>query len=191
MGDYKKKISNDELQSLPLRGFGGRVVVVDSLEGMCTAYESLRGEVVLGFDTETRPSFSKNVQHTVSLLQLSTGDTAYLFRLKHCSLSDDMLSLLSDSGVLKIGAAIRDDLRALRGLRDFAPSGFVDLQGIIGRWGVEELSVRKMAAVVLGIRISKAQRLSNWDSLVLTPAQCDYAAMDAWVCRSIYCALPR
>ncbi len=186
---YMSNISNEDVASLDLRGFEGEILVVDDERSMRRAEELLIGQSLLGFDTETRPSFSKHVHHTVSLLQLSTQSVAVLFRLKRCALSPTILDIMSSDKVLKVGAAIRDDIKALRSFQDFTPSGFIDLQSIIEQWGIAEKSVRKMAAIVLAIRISKAQRLSNWDATKLTPSQVDYAAMDAWVCREIYVRL--
>ncbi len=187
--NYQSNISNQEVTTLRLQNFEGEIVVVENEESLRRAEELLRGEKVLGFDTETRPSFSKKVHYSVALLQLSGKNFAILFRLKKCGLPDSIISILSNKNILKIGAAIRDDIRILRGLREFNPAGFIDLQSIIGDWGIKELSVRKMAAIVLQIRVSKAQRLSNWEATKLTPQQIDYAAMDAWVCREIYCKI--
>ncbi len=184
--NFRATISNDEVSGLGLGNFEGRIVVVDSEATMLEAEKVLGSAEVIGFDTETRPSFSKGVHYSVSLLQLSTGTTAFLFRLKKISLSQGMLGILSNPRILKIGAAIRDDIRILRAVSEFKPEGFIDLQSIVGEWGIQEISVRKMAAIVMGIRVSKAQRLSNWEATVLTGAQMDYAAMDAWVCREIY-----
>ncbi len=156
---------------------------------MLKAEKLLSGCSILGFDTETRPSFSKNVHHSLSLLQLSTQKAALLFRVKQFPLSDKIVRVLEDKDVLKIGAAIRDDIKSLNKVAPFEAAGFIDLQTIIYKWGIEEKSVRKMAAIVLGIRVSKAQRLSNWDATKLTTAQMEYAATDAWVCREIYLKL--
>lgn len=183
---YLPKITNEEVSALSTHHFKGEIVVVDSTESMLRAEEILSHESVIGFDTETRPSFTKGVHYNVSLLQLSTKKCALLFRLQLVPLSPKILEILANPSVLKIGAAIRDDIRILRAAQDFTPGGFIDLQTIIGKWGIEELSVRKMAAIVLAIRVSKAQRLSNWEATTLTPSQREYAAMDAWVCREIY-----
>lgn len=171
------------------RGFEGRVLVVDSEETMAQAEKILVGQPIIGFDTETRPAFTKGQRYSLALLQLATESAAVLFRVQMCGLSPAIISLMQDPKVLKIGAAIRDDIRALNRVAPFAAAGFIDLQSIVGRWGIEELSVRKMAAIVLNFKVSKAQRLSNWEATKLTAAQADYAAMDAWVCREIYIQL--
>lgn len=180
------KISNEEIQSLPAGQFGGRIVVVDDEQGLKEACQYLASQPVIGFDTETRPSFRAGESHLVALLQLSGADRCYLFRLCCMRFDKQVIKILEDKKILKIGADIRGDIRALHKLRRFRPEGFVDLQSIVWQWDIDEKSVRKMAAIVLGIRISKAQRLSNWEALSLTAAQQSYAATDAWACLEIF-----
>lgn len=186
---YQPTISTDQLDTCPLCHFPGRILVVDSPETLLEAERILSGATLLGYDTETRPSFEKGIRHPLSLIQISTADTALLFRVRLQPLSDPLCRLLSSPDVLKIGAALRDDLRSMRRVADLLPAGFLDLQTLVPHWGIQELSVKKMAAIVLGRKISKAQRLTNWDADPLTPAQQDYAALDAWVCREIYLRL--
>jgi len=184
---YAETITSEELQSIPYIEFAGKIVVVDSAQSMKVAEELLCGAKALGFDTETRPSFRKGVTYRTALLQLSTEETAFLFRLNRKKLSHEILKILADKNVTKIGAAIRDDIKGLqRSGGKFIPAGFVDLQNIVPRYGIKELSVRKMSAIVLGGKVSKAQRLSNWEARNLTEAQQMYAATDAWVCLEIY-----
>ncbi|CDN30291.1 3'-5' exonuclease domain protein [Mucinivorans hirudinis] len=183
---FQPTITNEEVNALPVVKFAGRIIVVDSEESLAEAERVLEGEQILGFDTETRPSFQKGFSYRMSLLQLSTGDTAVLLRLNLVEISPVIKNIVQSASVIKVGAAIRDDIKGLQKLKRFKPAGFVDLQSIVGRYGIEELSVRKMAAIVLGVKVSKAQRLSNWEAQNLTAAQQDYAAVDAWVCREIY-----
>ncbi len=166
-------------------------MVVDTSEAITQACEYLSTQELIGFDTETRPSFTKGVSNKVSLLQLASGEKAFLFRLNKIALERPILRLLESRTTLKIGAAIRDDIRGLQQLRQFNPRGFIDLQSLVGNYGIAELSVRKMAAITLGVKISKAQRLSNWEAARLTPAQQLYAATDAWISREIYLKLTR
>lgn len=188
---FEATISNEAASALEVKGFRGRILVVDSPETMVEAYSIMKGERVLGVDTETRPAFQKGVFYPLALLQVSTHDTALLFRVQREPLSKEVISVMEDRRVLKIGAALRDDIKALQTLCPFVPNGFVDLQNIINEWGVEEKSVRKMAAIVLGFKVSKAQRLSNWEATRLTDAQQNYAAMDAWACLEIYRVLQK
>lgn len=186
---YQPTITNDEINLMPVAHFPGRVIVVDSEETMREAEAVLQGQTLVGYDTETRPSFQKGLKYGMALVQISTADTALLFRVKQVPLSESIRAMLSSPEVIKVGAAIRDDIRGMHQVAEFQPAGFVDLQALVKRWGIEELSVKKMAAIVLGVKVSKAQRLTNWEAVRLTEPQQDYAALDAWVCREIYLRL--
>lgn len=183
---FTDKISNELTAQLPAIEFDGEVVVVDDERAVEAACEYLAAQPVIGFDTETRPSFRAGVTFRVSLLQLSSPERCYLFRLNRIPLAKPILQLLGDERVLKIGADVAGDLRSLRQIRHFRDGGFVDLQQIAPEWGIEEKSLRKLSAIVLGKRVSKAQRLSNWEAATLTDKQRTYAATDAWVCTRIY-----
>ena len=188
---FQPTIDNDSVAALPAARFDGRIVVVDSDELVDAACEELERCNIIGFDTETRPSFRAGVSYKVSLLQLSTPTTCFLFRLCRIRLSNRILKILGSRRILKIGADVTGDIRALHALREFKADGFVDLQNEASRWGIEEKSLRKLSALVLGERVSKAQRLSNWEAGTLTEQQRDYAATDAWVCLKILEGLRR
>jgi ribonuclease D len=179
---YLSTIDNDSVALLPAARFDGRIVVVDSEEQIEVACQDLARYDVIGFDTETRPSFRAGVSHKVSLMQLSTPEVCYLFRLCRIPLNNRLLKILGSRRILKVGADVMGDIRSLHALRNFRADGFVDLQIEAPRWGIEEKSLRKLSAIVLGQRVSKAQRLSNWEAEVLTSQQQEYAATDAWVC---------
>lgn len=178
---FQANIDNDSVALLPAARFPGPIVVVDSDAMVDAACEDLQRYERIGFDTETRPSFRAGVSYKVSLLQLSTPDTCYLFRLCKIRLSNRILKILGSRRILKVGCDVAGDIRQLRELREFRADGFVDLQHEASRWGIEEKSLRKLSAIVLGERVSKAQRLSNWEATSLTEQQQDYAATDAWV----------
>ncbi|MBR6630916.1 MAG: 3'-5' exonuclease domain-containing protein 2, partial [Alistipes sp.] len=146
---------------------------------------------IIGFDTETRPSFKVGVSHKVSLLQLSTSDCCYLFRLCRIRLDNRILKILGSRRIIKVGADVAGDIRSLHALRQFTADGFIDLQHEAPHWGIEEKSLRKLSAIVLNERVSKAQRLSNWEAGTLTEQQQEYAATDAWVCLKIFDRLLR
>lgn len=186
---FSATITNEEINQLPVVHFTGRVIVVDSDEKMLQAEQALQGAQVIGFDTETRPAFQKGLVYKMALLQLSTESTAILFRLHLVELSPAVVRILESDKVLKIGAAIRDDIKGLQKIKKHKPAGYIDLQNIVGKWGIQGVSVKKMAAIILGLKVSKAQRLSNWEAQQLTESQIDYAAIDAWICREIYMAL--
>ncbi len=181
-----RKISNEETAKLPALSFKGRIVVIDNEEDIAAACEDLSQYSIIGFDTETRPSFKAGVSYKVALLQLSTPTCCYLFRLNKIPLARPILKILESENIKKLGADVIGDIRALRALRQFKDRGFIDLQSIVAQWGIGEKSLRKMSALLLGHRISKAQRLSNWEAQSFTPQQKIYAATDAWVCVEIY-----
>ena len=180
------KISNEQTALLPAIEFRGEIRIIEHERDIDDACRYLSEQPLVGFDTETRPSFRPGVTHRVSLLQLSSPERCYLFRLNRFALIKPITDLLGDPALKKIGADVAGDLRSLHQLRHFREAGFIDLQAMVGCWGIEEKSLRKMSAIVLGRRVSKAQRLSNWEANVLTPQQKMYAATDAWVCISIY-----
>lgn len=186
VNNFTDKISNEEAAQLPAIEFGGEIRIIDHERDIVEVCKVLAAEPVIGFDTETRPSFRPGVSFRVSLLQLSTPTVCYLFRLNRIPLAKPILQLLEDKQILKIGADVGGDLRALHQIRHFREAGFIDLQTIAPQWGIEEKSLRKLSAIVLGQRVSKAQRLSNWEAATLTDKQQIYAATDAWVCTRIY-----
>ena len=188
---YLSTISNEQTAELPSARFDGEIIVVDREEQIAAVCRDLAAQQVIGFDTETRPSFKAGVSNKVALLQLSTHRRCYLIRLCRMRLHKEILRILSNPNILKIGADVAGDIRALHALRNFTERGFVDLQHIAPEWGIEEKSLRKISAIVLQQRVSKAQRLSNWEATIMTPQQQMYAATDAWVCIKIYEALLR
>ena len=183
---YQENISVEELSECELSWFKGEIVLVDELKTFYEVFPRLLGEKLLGFDTETRPTFKKGKKNKVSLIQLSTDSLACLFRINKLGLPDELISLLSDPGVIKAGVAVHDDIRFLKGVKKFEPSGFVDLQSFVKDFGIQSSGLKKLAAIVLGFRISKRQQVTDWEAIQLTEAQEIYAATDAWVCHQIY-----
>ena len=186
VNNFTDKISNEEAAQLPAIEFGGAIRIVEHERDIALACKALAAEPVIGFDTETRPSFRPGVTFRVSLLQLSTPTVCYLFRLNKIPLAKPIIQLFENRQLLKIGADVAGDLRSLHQIRHFREAGFIDLQAIAPQWGIGEKSLRKLSAIVLGQRVSKAQRLSNWEAATLTDKQQLYAATDAWVCIRIY-----
>ncbi len=183
---FQSTITNDQTALLSPAHFDGKIIVVQNETQIEEACRDLASQRIIGFDTETRPSFKAGVTNKVSLLQLSTQERCYLIRLNRVKLHSAILKILSNPNIIKIGADVAGDIRSLHILRNFKERGFLDLQKIVSAWGIEEKSLRKMSAIVLGQRVSKAQRLSNWEANQLTPQQQTYAATDAWVCIKIY-----
>lgn len=183
---FAPTITKDEAAALPAVSFGGEIVVVDTPEDVERACAELSSERLLGFDTESRPAFQKGVVNRIALLQLSTERRCYLFRLNRVRLDKPILKILESNKITKVGLSVAGDIRELETLHRLRPRGFVDLQKVVPAHGINELGLNKIAAIVLGHKISKAQRLSNWEAVQLTDAQRLYAATDAWVCIEIY-----
>lgn len=183
---FPDKISNEAAALLPAIEFHGEIRIIEHERDIEPACKYLMKQRIIGFDTETRPSFRPGVTFRVSLLQLSTPKLCFLFRLNKIPFDKSILRILESRDILKIGADVAGDLRSLRKIRNFRDGGFVDLQTIAPEWGIEEKSLRKISAIVLGQRVSKAQRLSNWEAATFTDKQKTYAATDAWVCTEIY-----
>ena len=184
--NFTDKISNEETAALPAIEFKGEIRIIEHERDIVPACKFLMKQAVVGFDTETRPSFRPGISYRVSLLQLSTPQLCFLFRLNKIPLAKPILQVLETDSILKIGADVAGDLRSLRQIRHFRDGGFVDLQSIAPEWGIEDKSLRKLSAIVLRQRVSKAQRLSNWEAATLTDKQKLYAATDAWVCTAIF-----
>ncbi|MCB8964530.1 MAG: 3'-5' exonuclease domain-containing protein 2 [Bacteroidales bacterium] len=186
---FTPNIDNDDIVKLPRQNFPGEARVISTPEELQEWIHVLSNSPILGFDTESKPSFKKGQSNGVALLQLSTENVGLIIRVKAMGIPPLLVKILENEKILKVGAAIRDDLKGLKRIHDFNPKGFVDLQTIASNYNIEGQSVRKLAAIVLGVRVSKSQQLSNWEAPTLTSAQIDYAATDAWVCRQIYIKL--
>lgn len=183
---FAESIENEEILKLPRISFPGEIRVINSEEDLNSWLPILTQSSILGFDTETKPSFKKGNTNSVALLQLASEDIALIIRIKSIGLPKALVQLLQNKNILKIGAAIHDDIKSLQKIHPFTPAGFIDLQNLVKEKNIESKSVRKLAAIVLNVRVSKNQQLSNWESDILTDAQLQYAATDAWVCKEIY-----
>lgn len=179
-------ISKDEISELPIETFSGEIIVIDRLEDVEPAVDYLKQFDKIGFDTETKPVFRKNVSHKVALMQLATLDRCYLFRLNRIQYPDILDDLICSKDVVKIGLSLRDDFAALRKRTDCPPLNFRDLQNIVKDYGIADLSLQKIYAILFKRKISKNQRLSNWEAKTLKPSQKMYAAIDAWACLKIH-----
>lgn len=186
MKKYREEIPKEELHEFPIKKFEGKVLVVDSAEAANMAIKELRKSNIVGFDTETRPSFKKGRKNRVALLQLATLDRAYLFRLNNIGIPGSLRDFLSDSGIKKSGVAITDDIKGLKEWEEFKPGGFIELQEMVKSYGIKSMGLKKLTAIVLGFTISKRQQVTNWENEHLSEAQVIYAATDAWVCNLIY-----
>jgi len=183
---YKSKISKDEINELEMLKFSGPIEVITDLDRAREVAILLAKESVLGFDTETKPSFKKGESYDVSLLQLATNSHCYLFRLHFFEFPKELADILADTNIAKVGVAVRDDIKALQKLYPFKDGSFFDLATKAKEIGVNNFGLRALCAIFLGFRLSKKAKLSNWEQGTLTESQIHYAACDAWVGHEIY-----
>lgn len=176
----------EELAALPQARYEGEILVAETLEEGLQALEALKGECVLGFDTETRPTFKKGVRFTPSLVQLAGEGVVVLLRSGAFAAWERLAVVLADHGVVKAGVAVRDDVLGLRKIGPLDPGGFVDVGEWAKTFGWPVTGLRNLAASLLELRVSKKARLTNWEAKCLSAAQVNYAATDAWISRELY-----
>lgn len=183
---WKTSITKQELAELPAETYEGRITVIEDEETANAAVDTLRRSGIIGFDTETKPSFRRGEQHYVALLQLSTREESFLFRIHTLGLPQSVIDLFEDSSVIKVGLSIHDDFNSLHKKFEFEPKSFIDLQTYVKDYGIADNSLSRIYGILFDKRISKGQRLSNWEAPELTPHQKEYAALDALACITIY-----
>lgn len=183
---YPESITPEEIEKCDLSWFRGEIVLVEDMKSFNEIFPRLLNSEVLGFDTETRPSFRKGRKNKVSLIQLANENLACLIRINKVGIPPMLAELLASEDVIKAGVAVHDDIRFLRNVKGFIPSGFVDLQKFVRDYGIQDSGLKKLSAIVLGFKISKRQQVTDWEAEQLTEAQQVYAATDAWVCYQIY-----
>lgn len=183
---YHENLTSEELEKYDLSWFKGEIALVEDMDSFREFFPRLLCSEILGFDTETRPSFTKGVKNKVSLIQLADENLACLFRINKIGIPPELAALLANSSVIKAGVAVHDDIRILSKVKKFTPSGFVDLQKFVKDFGIQSAGLKKLSAIVLGFKISKKQQVTDWEAEKLTEAQQIYAATDAWVCHQIY-----
>jgi len=186
---FQREITKEEVDRLAPIQYEGPITVIESMEAFHGEIGHMASCPVLGFDTETRPSFKKGKVYPTSMIQLASDDHAWLIRVSRLGYPGRLLELLSSDEVLKVGVGLNDDLRKMLFDHRFEPGGFLDLQRYVEAFQIDEKGLKKMVAIVLGRRISKSQQVSNWDADQLSEAQLRYAATDAWICLKIYSSL--
>ncbi len=188
---FRPSIDKAELAQLEAEHYQGTIRVVQCDVEAVKAVSFLAKQKILGFDTETKPSFAKGKCNAVCLVQLSTNETCFLFRLKDTNCLELLKPIFENENILKIGLSLKDDFRAVRKQMEFDPAGFIDLQPYVKQYGIEDNSLSKIFAIIFNKRISKSQRLTNWEAEFLTEKQKSYAALDAWATLRIYEELER
>lgn len=185
----RTKISKDEVNLMPVVIFEGKITIVDDLSKIQPAIDELRKYKIVGIDTETKPSFTRGTHHKVSLVQISTLNHCFLFRLNKIDFPVALAEFLADENIKKIGLSLRDDLIGLKKHHPFKPANCIDIQSIAQNYGILELGLQKIYAILFEKKISKSQRLTNWENAELTEQQMRYAATDAWASLQIYVQL--
>ena len=186
---YVASITTDEINLLPLSQFNGEIILIDNFQKFNLHIKDLYSHKILGFDTESKPSFKKGENNSVALLQISTANKAYIFRLNHIGLPNQLKKIFENKKVIKVGLAIKDDIKIMQKINNFKPASFIDICTISAQHNIEEKGLKKLAAIVLNMRISKSKQLSNWEAKILDDAQLTYAATDAWICYELYTKL--
>jgi len=189
--NYPERISKEEINELPVRSFPGKIRLIQTKEALDRALGALRRETILGFDTETKPTFTKGVTHLPSLLQLATGKSVFLIRLNHFDNLKKLTPILSNPNCFKVGVAVKDDIIGLQKLENFQPKGFVDIGQLARKLGMLTTGLRSLTAIFLKFRITKKAQVSNWARKELSESQIQYAATDAWVSRKIFLKMRR
>jgi ribonuclease D len=182
----KINITNEEINELPLGAFEGKAVVVDNAHHLAKIFSEISHHTVVGFDTETKPVFVRGHQNKVALMQIALQEKVYLIRINQTGLQPEIIQFLENENILKVGVALRDDIKALQRLKKFEPHGVVELADLAKKSGLEIEGVKKLTGLLLGFRISKSVQTSNWEANDLNEKQISYAATDAWVCLEIY-----
>lgn len=191
INDYIISIPKPQLAQLPMAKFHGHIIVIDRPEQVDESIAILRESEIIGFDTETRPSFKKGALNEVALLQLAVPGTCFLFRINRIGMLPQIIDLLQDPECLKVGLSIHDDFLNLHRIAEFSPEGFIDLQAYVKQFHIVDNSLTRIHAILYGERVSKGQRLTNWEAETLTESQKEYASLDASACIRIYTTLSR
>lgn len=182
----KISIPKEIISELPVAEFFGNIYVIDSMSKTNMAINALQKETIVGFDSETKPSFTRGKNNKVALIQISTFTDCFLFRINKTGMPLKLKDFLQNEAIKKIGLSLNNDILALKRLTDITPKGFIDLQKIVNDYNIIDMSLQRIYAIIFDKKISKAQRLTNWEAMSLTPAQQRYAALDAFACLEIY-----
>lgn len=183
---YVHRIAKELIHWMPLVAFPGETYVINKEEQVADALAWLNKQTIVGVDTETRPSFQRGQHYPTALVQIATEERCYLFQLNHIGMPAELAAFFANPHIMKVGLAFKDDLTGLRRRRDFRPANCVDVQHLVGNYGILDLGLQKVFAICFQKKISKSQQLTNWETVELTPEQARYASTDAWATLLIY-----
>jgi len=183
---FASTISKEEINNLDLERYEGKIFLITKKEQLTSVFAKINEYSLVGFDTETKPTFRKGEVNEVAMIQIAIPKAVYLIRINYTGITDEILSFLENQSIVKVGVALRDDLKDIKRLRKFTPKGFVELNKLVKDIGIESNGLRKLTAIILGFRISKNAQVSNWEAEKLSQKQLQYAATDAWVCLEMH-----
>lgn len=183
---FQHRIEKEEVNKMPLTAFEGEIIVVRTKMGLWKAMRYLNKQTCVGVDTETRPAFEHGQHFPTALVQIATLEKCFLFQLRHIGFPKMLADFFANPGICKVGLAFRDDLTGLKRLRYFEPHNCLDVQKMVVKYGILDLGLQKIFAIIFGKKISKSQQLTNWDIPTLTAEQARYASTDAWATLMIY-----
>lgn len=183
---FQDYVTPEEVNALPLKYYEGKIILIHETDKVLAAIEEISQHSVVGFDTETKPTFVKGQFYHISLIQLAIPGKVFLFRINHTGFSQPLIDLFANEKVLKVGVGLRDDIIGLQKIHDFVAAGFEEIHNYVIDLGVRNTGLRKLAAILMKVRISKGQQTSNWENTILTKNQQSYAATDAWICLEMY-----
>ena len=184
--EFLRNISKEEVANLPIRRYEGEIFLVEDARALERAAEDIHGGRVVGFDTETRPAFRVGESHLPALAQVATARAVYLFPLQRLDCSAVLAPMLAARGIVKAGISLADDLAKLKQLISFDEDSVLDLGHVARRHGLKQTGLRNLTGLLLGTRIPKGAKTTNWAARRLSPRQIAYAATDAWACRELY-----
>ena len=187
--NYQAKIEKEKIIDLPIAKTDCKIVVIDNAQAVEEAVKELYLSDIVGFDTETKPVFTRGKMNKIALLQLSTEKKCFLFRLQKIGKNEALKKFLESTKILKIGLSVKDDFRMLSRWTKVKPQNFIELQTFVKNFGIEDMGLQKIFAILFSQKISKREQLSNWETDTLSKSQQIYAATDAWACRQIYLKL--
>ena len=183
---FQEYVTPEEVNALPLTYYEGKIVLIHEADKVAAAMDEINEHVVVGFDTETKPTFVKGQFYHISLVQLAIPGKVFLFRINHTGFSQPLIDLFANKNILKVGVGLRDDIIGLQKIKPFEAAGFEEIHKYVIDLGVRNTGLRKLAAILMQVRISKGQQTSNWENPILTKNQQSYAATDAWICLKMY-----
>ena len=183
---FQEYVTPEEVNALPLTYYEGKIVLIHKTEEVSAAVDEISQHSAVGFDTETKPTFVKGQFYHISLIQLAIPGKVFLFRINHTGFTQPLIDLFANEKILKVGVGLRDDIIGLQKISHFEPAGFEEIHNYVIDLGVRNTGLRKLAAILMQVRISKGQQTSNWENVILTKNQQSYAATDAWICLEMY-----